>query len=165
MTGLHNKFISKLDYDNTTMSKVSHINSSFGKVHINVLNDGVVLTQERDTPTSTGIALTPEDMEKLGKALFAVKRENFSGTLPQQNVTGIPFPIPSFGLPSVPTAPSNHMEKLKAKHKNAYAPWTSEEDEKLKLYHSEGKTPSEIAKILGRNEGAINSRMAKLGLS
>ena len=34
----------------------------------------------------------------------------------------------------------------------------------LKRYHSEGKTNSEIGKLLKRNTGAVKSRLRKLGL-
>ena len=57
------------------------------------------------------------------------------------------------------------MQELKAKHENAYNKWTAEEELLLKRYHSEGKTNSEIGKLLKRNTGAVESRLRKLGLA
>ncbi|SFO40911.1 hypothetical protein SAMN04488519_106149 [Algoriphagus ornithinivorans] len=50
------------------------------------------------------------------------------------------------------------------KYKNAYERWAKEDDEQLELYFCEGKSISELIEIFGRNNGAINSRIEKLGL-
>ncbi len=46
----------------------------------------------------------------------------------------------------------------------AYAPWTTEDDNKLEQLFCEGKKTTELAKIFGRKEGAITSRIEKLEL-
>jgi|SRR3990172_231887 len=48
--------------------------------------------------------------------------------------------------------------------KNAYAPWTQEDDNKLEQLFCEGKKTKELAQIFRRKEGAINSRIKKLEL-
>ena len=73
-------------------------------------------------------------------------------------------------IPSVPLQTNNiegisYMEQQKQVYANAYAKWTPEDDERLrKLYTEEGITIEELTRILGRNEGAIRSRIKKLGL-
>ena len=56
------------------------------------------------------------------------------------------------------------VEKVRQLHKQAYAPWTAEDDSKLELLFCEGKKPKELAQIFGRKEGAITSRIKKLEL-
>jgi len=56
------------------------------------------------------------------------------------------------------------VEKIREKHKQAYLPWTKEDDNKLELLFCEGKKAKELAEIFGRNAGAINSRIKKLEL-
>ena len=62
--------------------KQSVVNSSFGKVILTIADDGVVLQQEGKTGA---IALEPEGMEKLAKALLAVKKNRYSSTSTQRN--------------------------------------------------------------------------------
>lgn len=56
------------------------------------------------------------------------------------------------------------VEKVRGVHKQAYSPWTADDDNKLELLFCEGKKPKELAQIFGRKEGAINSRIKKLEL-
>jgi|SRR5690606_16229960 len=56
------------------------------------------------------------------------------------------------------------VEKIRETHKQAYLPWTTEEDNKLELLFCGGKKVKELAEIFGRNVGAINSRIKKLEL-
>ncbi|MFN0292611.1 DUF3276 family protein [Pedobacter helvus] len=56
------------------------------------------------------------------------------------------------------------VEKIRETHKQAYLPWTEEDDNKLELLFCEGKKAKELAEIFGRNIGAINSRIKKLEL-
>lgn len=56
------------------------------------------------------------------------------------------------------------VEKIRETHKQAYLPWTTEDDNKLELLFCEGKKAKELAEIFGRNVGAINSRIKKLEL-
>lgn len=139
--------------------KEHYVNSVIGRVHIDIGDHGVVLKQEIEGVTTGFISLTHEEMEKLARALFAIKKDLSSDSLQSQTP---PTALPTFTNPSMITS---YMDKMKAKHDKAYAPWTIEEEEKLKKYHAKGLTVRDISKLLGRNEGAINSRKKKLGLS
>lgn len=57
-----------------------------------------------------------------------------------------------------------YIEKLRLKHKNAYMPWTKEEDLKLEELYLNGTTNEELSALFERNIGAINSRIEKLKL-
>lgn len=46
----------------------------------------------------------------------------------------------------------------------ANQPWTPEDDNRLELLFCEGRKPAELAKIFGRKDGAIRSRIKKLEL-
>lgn len=50
-------------------------------------------------------------------------------------------------------------------HPNAYSKWTEEDDARLASEYNQGKRVDELAKMFGRNSGAIRSRLRKLGLS
>ena len=139
--------------------KKHYVNSVIGRVHIDIGDHGVVLKQEIGGVVTGTISLTHEEMEKLARALFAIKKDLPSDSIQSQ---ALPPILPSFT--NTPFATS-HMDELKAKYKKAYNPWTKEEEEKLKKYHVQGLTTRDISKLLGRNEGAISSRKKKLGLS
>ncbi|PIV17101.1 MAG: hypothetical protein COS42_06565 [Flavobacteriales bacterium CG03_land_8_20_14_0_80_35_15] len=55
--------------------------------------------------------------------------------------------------------------KIREVHKQAYLPWSPEDDSKLELLFCEGKKVKELAQIFGRNDGAISSRIKKLELN
>ena len=56
------------------------------------------------------------------------------------------------------------VDKIRETHKQAYFPWTTEDDNKLEMLFCANKTVKELAQIFGRNEGAISSRIKKLEL-
>lgn len=54
------------------------------------------------------------------------------------------------------------VNNIRQTHKEAYKPWTQEDDNKLETLLCEGKSANELAKIFGRKDGAITSRIKKL---
>ena len=56
------------------------------------------------------------------------------------------------------------FEPIRQKHPNAYRPWSKEEDAQLAGLHCTGKKVKEISVALGRQPGAIRSRLVKVGL-
>ena len=56
------------------------------------------------------------------------------------------------------------LKDKRIENKNAYLPWTNEDDNKLELFYCEGKTLNDLIEIFGRNKGAIESRIKKLEL-
>lgn len=139
--------------------KKHYVNSVIGRVHIDIGDHGVVLKQEINGMVAGTISLTHEEMEKLARALFAIKKDLPSDSLQSQALAPV---FPSFTNSPMAT---NHMDELKLKYKKAYSPWTKEEDEMLNKYQAQGLTVADISKLLERNEGAIISRKKKLGLS
>ena len=57
-----------------------------------------------------------------------------------------------------------NLVRRRQRYPNAYAPWTKEQETVLVELHKAGVPPSEIAKELGRQLGAITARLEKLGL-
>ena len=57
------------------------------------------------------------------------------------------------------------VEKIRETYRQAYTPWSIEDDNKLELLFSQGKTVKELAQVFERNDGAISSRINKLGLN
>ncbi len=72
--------------------------------------------------------------------------------------------IPTDSTESYNTKGVSYMAQQKQKHHNAYAKWTTEDDEQLRNHIEEGLSIQELCCIFGRNEGAIRSRIIKLGL-
>lgn len=138
--------------------KEHYVNSTIGRVYIDISDHGVILKQEIAGVAIGVISLTHEEMEKLARALFAIKKEL---SLDSQLSQALPPVLPSFTKPPMAT---NHMDEMKAKYERAYNPWTADEEEMLKKYYIQGLKDLEISKLLGRNEGAISSRKKKLGL-
>ncbi len=59
---------------------------------------------------------------------------------------------------------ANSFEAIRTKHKDAYKPWTSEQDDELTIMFCEGASIGEMTKHFGRTKGAISSRINKLEL-
>jgi ATP-dependent DNA helicase PIF1 len=57
-----------------------------------------------------------------------------------------------------------HAEESVPVHPNAHKRWTEEEEARLISGFQTGKSPSELAEMLGRKMGGIFSRLQKLGL-
>ena len=138
-------------------NKPSYVNGTYGKIHLNVLTDGVVLVQDRADGTNGSIALSIDDIDKLARALF-VKKKDFS-----------PFPPPQSAVPVAPAPiktkqPSSYMAQQKAQYQLAYAKWSPDEEARLQDEFANGKTITEMTELHGRGEGAIKSRLVKLGL-
>ena len=59
---------------------------------------------------------------------------------------------------------SYSIEGVRKKHPNAYAKWSAFDDDSLRKKYAEGSTIGELAKLLHRTEGAIQSRLTKLNV-
>ncbi|OGY12446.1 MAG: hypothetical protein A3A58_00055 [Candidatus Blackburnbacteria bacterium RIFCSPLOWO2_01_FULL_41_27] len=55
------------------------------------------------------------------------------------------------------------FDKIREEHPNAYRPWGKTQDEKLRTLFAKGSSVTGLAKIFGRNNGSIRSRLTKLG--
>jgi hypothetical protein len=56
------------------------------------------------------------------------------------------------------------LERIRCQYPNAYARWSDEDDRLLGATSRRGKTIAELAAQFGRQPGAIESRLRKLGL-
>lgn len=54
-----------------------------------------------------------------------------------------------------------YMDEQKQLYAKACAPWTEDDNVRLKQLYAEGKSIEELVKIFERNEGAIRSRLRK----
>ena len=68
-------------------------------------------------------------------------------------------------LVSLDLKPKSHdVEEIRQTFPRAYQPWTADEEEKLRSQFLDGSSPDELAADLGRQPGAIRSRLTRLGL-
>lgn len=65
--------------------------------------------------------------------------------------------LPGRSLPSF-------IERARATHARAWTRWTPDEDARLTALFNQGESRAEIVRQLGRQPGAIKSRLVKLGL-
>jgi ATP-dependent exoDNAse (exonuclease V) alpha subunit len=56
------------------------------------------------------------------------------------------------------------VDEIRKKFAKAYMPWTTSEDNLLKKLFNNGGSIQQLAKIFERKEGAINSRLKKIGI-
>jgi nucleoside-triphosphatase THEP1 len=56
------------------------------------------------------------------------------------------------------------FDEIRAKHPNAYRPWSQEQDEELKKLFTSGTKVADLMKSFGRKRGGITARLEKLGL-
>jgi hypothetical protein len=56
------------------------------------------------------------------------------------------------------------VDEIRKEFAKAYMPWTKEDDELLEKFFNQGKSIRELAKIFARKEGAIRSRLKKIGV-
>ncbi len=136
---------------------LNNIFSNHGKIFIDLLPDNTVKLSQNGNE----IILDVHEMEKLAKMLFAKKRDYTPAQVSPQSLTS--FPLPKITYPTA-VQPQSYMAQQKTKHHNAYKPWTSDENERLRQMTEQGKSVQEISQALGRNEGAITSRQEKLGI-
>lgn len=103
----------------------------------------------RITQNGQSIQITPDEIQKLGGCLFAFKKKK--------------YPQPPKPDSSKQTGDS-YMSKQKEEHPKAYQPWTPEDETRMKELWKMGLSAKEIGEQLGRQEGAILSRLKKNNL-
>lgn len=99
--------------------------------------------------------------------------------IPLENITSIisgATPITAFLYPARKCDASTFVQQRKSAgksytieekrkyHSNAYKPWSRIDDEQLITLYKEGKSIKELSFFFKRNEGAIQSRIKKIGL-
>ena len=94
-------------------------------------------------------------LEKYGEEFLRVIRDYVSEKYKVVEVEDRPAQEPEY---------KNYMEKAKASHSGAYAPWTEDEINRLKEEYASGLTVKQISDIHERTRGAIQSRLKKEGL-
>ena len=72
-------------------------------------------------------------------------------------------PVAEVPVVSEPAPQESYMNRQRRLHRNAYAKWTGEDDRTLQARFMAGASVSELAAAFNRNEGAIRSRLRKLG--
>ena len=150
--------------ENKSMS-ITHVNGVYGKIEFKVgADDSLILCQNNASGTNNCIVLDAKvDAEKLAKALFKKKQELMSATKPKK-AQAKPKLQQHTESAQQKNIGSSYVEQQKAEHPNAYDKWTNIEEKRLREYCLAGKSKMEMSNLLGRNLGAIVSRMRKLGL-
>ncbi|GLZ16468.1 hypothetical protein Acsp04_67030 [Actinomadura sp. NBRC 104425] len=72
------------------------------------------------------------------------------------------FPVTAVSEIDLRSAKTYSVEKIRTAHPQAYKAWTAEEERLLRQLHDSGTAIAEIAEKLGRQPGAIRSRLKRL---
>lgn len=148
------------------MFKQNYMKGLLGNVFFDEVDSNTILLRQEDGNGATkgGIHLPLADMEKLAKGLFARKKEMEAKSQAKANTFSVQPTKPTKTTEKAIATCSTYMQQQKESHPNAYIPWTKEEEDKLKDMVQAGLEVKVISDALQRNEGAITSRMKKLGL-
>ena len=74
-----------------------------------------------------------------------------------------PFKVDEF-ISLKDKSPVHTLKEIRSKYPNAYRPWTKEADARLATLYKSGKSIVELSQLFQRNNGAITSRLRKLGM-
>ncbi len=140
------------------------------KVHPEVLQkDGQFQKQSEEALASLG-NLSKNDMEKISEQFVEscggnIAR-NYAPASPRQRVEAGEIYAEQRGSDAAAAASQGtySVQKIREKHASAYAPWDTEQDEKLQELYIKGSPVLELTKTFNRTRGAIRARLAKLGL-
>lgn len=106
--------------------------------------------QKRTYPTVKG--------EKFG--VYAETREGYHGKYTAIMMNGDAQRVV---IKNVPIILQEHLDSMQRHHAMKSRPWDYEQDEKVKRMFQQGMTVQEIAAVMARTNGAIRSRLVKLG--
>ena len=111
------------------------------------------------------LVTTRKDTKKLQNLLarkkFVVNVSNKTGKAYFNQITGEPKRV----IPPKTIAQKAYdLSEIRKKHQRAYASWTHDEDSELIKSYQEGLSVSQLAEKHQRKNGAIRSRLKKLGL-
>ncbi|AOR29925.1 hypothetical protein BFF78_01480 [Streptomyces fodineus] len=127
-----------------------------------------------------GAAWTPEDEERLcrlhqsgkevaelagelGRSENAIRWKLYSLKLAPYPADLVPAPRHSASVQAQAAQPKAYtVAEKRQSHPRAYERWSPEEDERLARMHADEVPVAEMARELGRNEGAIASRLEKI---
>ncbi len=107
-------------------------------------------------------------ISKIGKVDYSLERRHFD--VEEENLEAFAevfeMTLKEFRkIESVkPTHRAEYLEKIRQTHGQAYMPWTKDDDGRLESLFSEGKKVAELARLFGRQDGAIRARIKKLEL-
>ncbi len=137
------------------------INEHALKVHPEVLERDVLFKQQSLEAEKVFGALSAKELEKMHDNYITA----FGGKIIHQasGKFGNKNPKKAKGSPST-ARPDEPFAKIRAKHPNAYRPWTKEQDEELTKLFKAGAKVAELMKTFGRKRGAITARLEKLNL-
>lgn len=102
----------------TKYSKSHYVNSTNGRVDINLSDSGVIITQQTEGRVAGAISITSEEVEKLAKALFAIRKEAFPVS-PQSPAISVSSSTNTPNYSNTSTS-ITYMEKMKEKYAMAY---------------------------------------------
>ena len=120
------------------------------QVHPEILQADETFRESSDAATEAFAKLSPQELQTMHTNFITanggyIEKKQGSAEKPQQKK--------SFSVNSI-----------REKHKNAYRPWSKEEDTDVTARFEKGQKTKVIAEALGRQPGAIRARLLKLGL-
>lgn len=144
------------------------INDQALRVHPEVLEKDIEFRTRSEEAREAFSKISPADLEKMHEN-FAVASGGYAKSKKSKKKDPSTGSINSLQASS---GQENKKEKVKGDgfaklretYPNAYRPWKSEDDEKLKELFLENMSAKNLSKEFGRQRGSIRARLVKLGL-
>ena len=125
-----------------------------------VFNDATLRAMAESRPTGRDAMLRvsgvgPAKLQRYGDEFLAEINRHLRGT-------AIERPVPSSDSRVERNEKGYDKEAIRSKYPRAYEPWTDEEERELSRLVSTGRDVSELSQTLGRQPGAIESRLRRM---
>ncbi|MBI9060264.1 MAG: UvrD-helicase domain-containing protein [Labilibaculum sp.] len=155
-----------LEFDNVIIPEATNLvyPSRYAKTPEEIEEDArllyVALTRAKQK-----IIITYSDNQYLSRFLKPVSHFFYTNGRAIKNTIAQPIPAtPTKSFDENKTEKAYSLEDVRQDYPNAYRKWNREEEEELKEFFIGGESYEEMAAYFGRKVGAIESRLAKLGL-
>ncbi|MFT3796493.1 hypothetical protein [Flavobacterium sp.] len=114
----------------------------------------------------TGFSMPISNRKKngsYGKVTFGIFSYFFGNNRESKNIENPKYGKPTRDNPKFEkSGHPDFVQKARKNHKQAYATWSTEDDEKLAMLFRQGKSIKELSEIFERTKGAIRSRIEKI---
>ncbi len=133
------------------------VNARALDVHPDTLTRDDEFRAQSDEAERAFEAMDPEKLQTMHRNFIQASGGKTAGAIPKLAKTK--------KLDKTKTPKAYAVDEIRTRHRNAYRPWNDSDDRDLEKRFAVGEDVKIIARNLGRQPGAIRSRLVKLGLS
>jgi ATP-dependent DNA helicase RecQ len=105
----------------------------------------------------------PAKLERYGEAFLAVMRQHEDSIKDNEGPAASVESAEKPNLDGATFVVNDHLAEIRKTYPRAYEPWTDSEEQELRWLHADGLGIADLSARLGRQPGAIQSRLNRLG--